>query len=65
MHHQTLDANLRLTLIGGGTTFFAPLADGVVDSALSDHDDHATLQTRLDCALYSCCTNLPACPYWM
>lgn len=64
-HHQTLDANLRLTLIGGATTFFAPLADGVVDSALSDHDDHATLQTRLDCALYSCCTNLPACPYWM
>lgn len=45
-------------------TVFAPLADGIVDATLTDHDDHSMLRQSLDCALWACCFT-SGCPAWV
>ena len=43
----------------------APLADGVVNHQISDHNDYANLQDAKDCALFACCHAPSSCPTWI
>lgn len=65
VRHATFDENVRGAYNSPGGTVFLPLADGVVDFALTNYDDGTNLRSALDCGLYNCCNNTPSCPSWM
>jgi hypothetical protein len=60
-----LDTNLRMAYKLTSGLDFAPLADGVVNHLIFDHNDYANLQDAKDCALYACCDAPSNCPSWM
>lgn len=55
-----VDSNLRAAWYAA----FLPLADGVVSTSLTDHDDTLNLRTYMDCGLYACCFG-GTCPSWL
>jgi hypothetical protein len=60
-----LDTNLRMAYTLNTGLEFAPLADGVVNHQLTDHNDYAALQDAKDCALFACCDAPSNCPWWI